>query len=156
MPWELPGFLDGEFVRKGWEKLGTLARLEETTAGISSGHLKIVALEMAWYMRNQILRDSDWASMAHGLEVRVPFVDTCLFERLAAHLALPSPPTKRDLSTVPKEWHPTGRTCAGEDRFQYADSRMDEGSHFFRWGERLPSVGTSCIRELQRSIIGSA
>ena len=86
MPWELPGILDGEFVRKGWEELGTLARLEETTAGISSAHEKFVALEMAWYMRNQILRDSDWASMAHGLEVRVPFVDICLFERLASYL----------------------------------------------------------------------
>jgi len=117
MPWELPGFLDGEFVRKGWEELGTLARLEETTTGISSGHLKIVALEMAWYMRNQILRDSDWASMAHGLEVRVPFVDICLFERLTAHLALPSPPTKRDLSTVPMDKLPPNVVARGKTGF---------------------------------------
>ena len=106
MPWELPGILDGELVRKGWEELGTLSRLEETTAGLSSGHLKIVALEMVWYMRNQILRDSDWASMAHGLEVRVPFVDICLFQRLVAHLVSRNPPTKRDLSTVPKSGIP--------------------------------------------------
>jgi asparagine synthase (glutamine-hydrolysing) len=26
-------------------------------------------------MRNQLLRDSDWASMAHSLEIRVPFAD---------------------------------------------------------------------------------
>ena len=26
-------------------------------------------------MRNQLLRDSDWASMAHSLEIRVPLVD---------------------------------------------------------------------------------
>jgi asparagine synthase (glutamine-hydrolysing) len=102
MPWELPGILGREFVRKGWEELCTLERLEETTAGISSVHLKLVALDMAWYMRNQTLRDSDWASMAHGLEVRVPFVDICLFERLAAYMALPDPLTKRDLSSVPR------------------------------------------------------
>jgi asparagine synthase (glutamine-hydrolysing) len=32
-------------------------------------------LELTRYMRNQLLRDSDVFSMAHGLELRVPFVD---------------------------------------------------------------------------------
>ena len=26
-------------------------------------------------MRNQLLKDTDWASMANSIEVRVPFVD---------------------------------------------------------------------------------
>jgi len=41
-------------------------------------------LELTRYMRNQLLRDSDVFSMAHGLELRVPFVDSRLFETLAA------------------------------------------------------------------------
>lgn len=41
-------------------------------------------LELSRYMRNQLLRDSDVFSMAHGLELRVPFVDTRLFEALRA------------------------------------------------------------------------
>jgi asparagine synthase (glutamine-hydrolysing) len=41
-------------------------------------------LEITRYMRNQLLRDSDVFSMAHGLELRVPFVDLRLFEVLAA------------------------------------------------------------------------
>jgi asparagine synthase (glutamine-hydrolysing) len=102
MPWELPEILDGELVREGWGELGTLAQLDETTLGISSAHLKIVALEMGWYMRNQLLRDSDWASMAHGLEVRVPFIDISLLKRLAPLLASPNRPLKRDLAMVPK------------------------------------------------------
>ena len=36
---------------------------------------KVAALETSLYMRNQLLRDADWAGMAHGLEVRVPLVD---------------------------------------------------------------------------------
>ncbi|MGE0041803.1 MAG: asparagine synthase (glutamine-hydrolyzing) [Vicinamibacterales bacterium] len=40
------------------DALGTVARLESTV-----------------YMRSQLLRDIDAVSMAHGLEVRVPFVD---------------------------------------------------------------------------------
>jgi len=35
-------------------------------------------LELTRYMRNQLLRDSDVFSMAHGLELRVPFVDARL------------------------------------------------------------------------------
>jgi len=34
-------------------------------------------------MRNQLLRDTDWASMAHSVEVRVPLVDKVLLETLA-------------------------------------------------------------------------
>ena len=29
-------------------------------------------------MRNQLLRDADWAGMAHVVEIRVPFADTAL------------------------------------------------------------------------------
>ncbi len=41
-------------------------------------------LELAGYMRNQLLRDGDVFSMAHGLELRVPFVDMRLFHALSA------------------------------------------------------------------------
>ncbi|HSH40406.1 MAG TPA: asparagine synthase (glutamine-hydrolyzing) [Chthoniobacterales bacterium] len=37
-------------------------------------------LELTRYMRNQLLRDSDVMSMAWGLELRVPFVDSRLIE----------------------------------------------------------------------------
>lgn len=43
---------------------------------------QISALEVTKYMRNQLLRDSDVMSMAHGLELRVPFVDRVLAERI--------------------------------------------------------------------------
>lgn len=39
--------------------------------------------ELRFYMRNQLLKDSDVMSMAHGLELRVPLVDRVLFERVA-------------------------------------------------------------------------
>jgi asparagine synthase (glutamine-hydrolysing) len=38
-------------------------------------------LELTRYMRNQLLRDSDVMSMAHGLELRVPLVDRMLCEQ---------------------------------------------------------------------------
>jgi asparagine synthase (glutamine-hydrolysing) len=44
---------------------------------------QISELELTRYMRNQLLRDSDVMSMAHGLELRVPFVDRAMLEAVA-------------------------------------------------------------------------
>jgi asparagine synthase (glutamine-hydrolysing) len=41
---------------------------------------RVSYLESRWYMRNTLLRDSDFMSMAHGLELRVPFLDKALVE----------------------------------------------------------------------------
>jgi asparagine synthase (glutamine-hydrolysing) len=41
---------------------------------------RVSYLESLWYMRNTLLRDSDFMSMAHGLELRVPFLDRALVE----------------------------------------------------------------------------
>jgi asparagine synthase (glutamine-hydrolysing) len=49
-------------------------------------------------MRNQLLRDTDSSSMAHGLEVRVPFVDMKLLDRLGPAIASIAPPNKQDLA----------------------------------------------------------
>ena len=44
---------------------------------------QISACELSLYMRNQLLKDSDVMSMAHGLELRVPLVDRILFETVS-------------------------------------------------------------------------
>lgn len=69
---------------------------------------QISELELTRYMRNQLLRDSDVMSMAHGLELRVPFVDRALFDASASiPAALRLQPSKRLLTdAVPEvpEW----------------------------------------------------
>lgn len=52
---------------------------------------RISCLELCNYMRNTLLRDADCMSMAHGLEVRVPFLDHKLVDFVTAipgHLKL--------------------------------------------------------------------
>ncbi len=64
--WSLAKSLTGECPeRVSWE-------IPELPA---SPQASVSELELARYMRNQLLRDSDVFSMAHGLELRVPFVD---------------------------------------------------------------------------------
>ncbi|MFN3628899.1 MAG: asparagine synthase (glutamine-hydrolyzing) [Casimicrobiaceae bacterium] len=77
MPWEIERMM-GEEGASALEALDTLARLRASINGIDNDRLKVTALELQWYMRNQLLRDADWAGMAHSLEIRVPFVDVDL------------------------------------------------------------------------------
>jgi len=98
MPWELPGILDPEIIRGGWEELRTIKRLDQTFADISTNHHKVSALEMSWYMRSQLLRDTDWASMAHSLEIRVPFLDLDLLRIVAPQLGRQGSPDKKTIA----------------------------------------------------------
>jgi asparagine synthase (glutamine-hydrolysing) len=97
MPWELPNLLDPDLVREGWQRLNTLGSLGALCDSLDSARLKVSALELCCYMRQQLLRDSDWAGMAHSLEIRVPFVDIDLLRKLGALLAQPRPFTKQDV-----------------------------------------------------------
>lgn len=103
MPWELPKVLDADLVREGWERLHTLGQLAATCEGLESDRLKVSALELSWYMRHQLLYDSDWAGMAHSLEIRVPLVDIELLRQIAPLLASGNPPRKRDMAAAPSQ-----------------------------------------------------
>ena len=99
---ELDALLDESWLREGLEKLSTIEAISGTVSSLRSAHVsvygQVAALESCWYMRNQLLRDTDWSSMAHGVEVRVPFVDASVLDRLGPAIASPSPPNKRDLA----------------------------------------------------------
>lgn len=104
MPWEI----DAE--RPSWlpkeddaivESLQTLDRL--LSPDPRSDHARVSVLETGGYMRNQLLRDSDWASMAHSLELRVPLVDVELIRRLGPHMpAATAIPAKASLARAPR------------------------------------------------------
>ncbi|CAD5369182.1 Asparagine synthetase (glutamine-hydrolyzing) [Rubrivivax sp. A210] len=98
MPWELAGVMDPEMAAQGLEELDTLGRLQASMEGIGSERLAISALEMQWYMKHQLLRDADWAGMAHSLEIRVPFVDTTLLRRFIEIPGLDAKEEKRRIA----------------------------------------------------------
>ncbi len=100
-PWELPSVLDGDVVREGWRELAARTRMRATVDGLATPRAIVSALESSWYMRSQLLRDSDWAGMAHSLEIRVPLVDASLLRRIAPLIAGRHPPTKRDMAAAP-------------------------------------------------------
>lgn len=87
MPWELDDLLDPRTVEEGLAALDTLRNLERSMSGIAHPRARVAALEMQWYLRNQLLRDADWAGMAHSIEIRTPLVDAKLFRVVAPMLA---------------------------------------------------------------------
>ena len=106
MPWELPEFLDPELVRTGWRDLGSIEKMNALVRPLSKlkgvspegvDFLCVSALEINHFMRTQLLRDADWAGMAHGVEIRVPLVDMELLRQLAPLRASQFSPRKREM-----------------------------------------------------------
>ena len=92
MPWELPALLDPELVREGWRQLGTIQEMNAMARPFGNltnvskkqkDFLRVSALETSYYMRSQLLRDADWAGMAHSIEIRVPLVDMTLLRQIS-------------------------------------------------------------------------
>lgn len=85
LPWEIKESF--ACAQDGLRRLNTAKHITQTLAQTCNNSFgKIATLEASLYMRNQLLRDTDWASMAHGLEVRVPLVDITLLKALAPTL----------------------------------------------------------------------
>ncbi len=80
MPWELSAVLDRDFIAAGMQALATEDAAHQESLESLNAFQQVACLESVRYMRNQLLRDSDWISMAHSLEIRVPLVDSVLTE----------------------------------------------------------------------------
>ena len=101
MPWELERVMDADMARVGFRELDPILRLNHLTSCVDEPRRKVALLELTQYMRNQLLRDSDWAGMAHSLEIRVPLVDRILFEKLSPSILRPGGPSKQKMAQTP-------------------------------------------------------
>ena len=87
LPNELKQVLDSDLVVEGLRRLRPQRFINQVIDPCpASSFGKVAALESSLYMRNQLLRDTDWAGMAHSLEIRVPLVDAWLLRQIAKQL----------------------------------------------------------------------
>jgi asparagine synthase (glutamine-hydrolysing) len=92
LPHELPQVMDPETAQEGLRRLKPLSRLASSLRPDPRCDVaRVLLLESAQYMRNQLLRDADWAGMAHSLEIRVPLVDFRLLAALAPAIPVLTP-----------------------------------------------------------------
>ena len=58
--------------------------LKDRVPKLSSNYkMALSQIESVMYLRNQLLKDADWAGMAHGVEIRTPFVDSKLLSEVS-------------------------------------------------------------------------
>jgi asparagine synthase (glutamine-hydrolysing) len=89
LPHELPALIGADATREGWRRLRYHQSVKaQLTPDPGTDVARVSVLEAANYMRNQLLRDADWAGMAHSIEIRVPLVDWRLTSTLAPDLAM--------------------------------------------------------------------
>ncbi len=132
MPWELPALIGPDLAHEGLARLRPLDHIQATLRpDPGTPFARVAALEASLYMRNQLLRDADWAGMSHSLEIRLPLVDATLLRTLAALLgtaarlngkallaASPTRPLPPAILARPKTGFtiPTGRWVERADR----------------------------------------
>ena len=101
LPGELPALIGAEQARIGLERLGGFPP-GMGDAGAVNPEGAVCMLDSTLYLRNQLLRDSDWTSMAHSLELRTPLVDAALTAALSsAHTSFANGAGKRLLAKSP-------------------------------------------------------
>jgi asparagine synthase (glutamine-hydrolysing) len=104
MPWELPNLLHRDVLETGLRRLAPLQRVARELRGGRwlDGFDRVSVLETALYMRNQLLRDADWAGMAHSIEIRVPYVDNFFLAALPPGALLAAVNAKESVADIPR------------------------------------------------------
>jgi asparagine synthase (glutamine-hydrolysing) len=143
MPWEVRRLLRADTAEEGLRRLGLPGR--EPNVNGAGAFAKVALLEASSYLRNQLLRDADWAGMAHSLEIRVPFVDATLARRVGPSLAaLPGRRHKEVLTTGLPE---ALRDLAGRPKSGFGvpmESWLGADARFDSW-RRVPALrGQAC------------
>jgi asparagine synthase (glutamine-hydrolysing) len=105
MPDELPGILGADTAHEGLERLALQTQIDRVlTPDPGTDFGRVATLEASLYMRNQLLRDADWASMAHSVEVRTPLVDASLLRQIAPLLLECREDCKEVLASMLPPW----------------------------------------------------
>jgi asparagine synthase (glutamine-hydrolysing) len=119
LPFELGDMLEPTFVSEGLRRLDILGALRASMSPDPKSRVsRVAALESSQYLRNQLLRDADWAGMAHGVEIRTPLVDIDLLRALSPFLpSLKSGDGKRLLSKAPNPPLPSSLADAPKTGF---------------------------------------
>jgi len=102
MPWELTNLLPQDVVEAGLSALDPVNHVaQEATPMPHAPYARVAAMEAALYLRNQLLRDADWAGMASSLEIRVPYVDLELLRAVAPFIVGTPRLSKQLLAEMP-------------------------------------------------------
>jgi asparagine synthase (glutamine-hydrolysing) len=149
MPPQIEAFLSPEMIKSLPKPQDPTAFLPDLKP-ITDPWDKVAVLESGAYMAHQLLRDTDAVSMAHSVEVRVPFVDHLLLEsvaRLSPRLKDSPRLTKPLLARLIPEPVREGVLRGGKRGFTFPFERWLKGPLRKAMEERLfvPAGGSSAL-----------
>ena len=135
LPEEIASVVGEEMAREGLKRLQMLDLIRRTiTPDPGTAFARIAAMESSLLLRNQLLRDIDWASMAHSIEVRVPLVDAFLLRRIAPAVFSTNKRDGKDLlaraANLPDAILKRRKTGFTIPNVAWLDDRRDIGKHF--------------------------
>lgn len=87
-PEDLPALMGREAAMEALHGFDAMQRTVQMAGTLPNApRLALGQIESTAYLRNQLLRDSDWASMDHSVELRTPLVDARLLRELTPLLS---------------------------------------------------------------------
>lgn len=110
--------------------------------------LSLAIIESKMYLKNQLLRDSDWASMSHSLELRTPLVDVHLLNNLKNYLFILSKYRNKEIlsnclkTELPKEVYETDKTGFGIPIKEWLDIDEKINNQIFhtKWTNKIVNM----------------
>ena len=102
-PNEIKEFISPEIFKEGYNQLDIFNELNKDVKDFEDANLAIMYLEIKYYLSSKLLKDADWVSMSHSLELRTPFVDWHFFTQLLPSLKSNMKISKENLLNCYKE-----------------------------------------------------
>jgi asparagine synthase (glutamine-hydrolysing) len=135
LPEEIASVIGEEMAREGLKRLGIIDLIRQAiTPDPGTAFARVAAMESSLLLRSQLLRDIDWASMAHSIEVRVPLVDAFLLRRIAPAVFSTNKRDGKDLlaraAHLPDAILKRRKTGFTIPNVAWLDDRRDIGKHF--------------------------
>ncbi len=160
LPAELGNVIEDEdFAQAGLDRLNPVRLMEDVLkAGPRSQAGRLAALESCFYLRNQLLRDTDWAGMAHSLEIRTPLTDHILLAKASrVMLKAGRPPGKQMLANIPSKPLPEAITKRRKTGFgvpvaQWLDEERGSRRNLMHTGEIFSRYWARQIMSLQYGV----
>ena len=156
LPRELPALIGMDAAHEGLRRLSLFEGIGAALnpdPGSDVG--RVCSLESCNYLRGQLLRDADWAGMAHGVEIRTPLVDIELLRALAPCLPHLRPGAgKAALAAAPSQHLPAEIVSRAKTGFTVPTGRwLADGASR---GERRPEPRGLASRRWARQVFAQS
>lgn len=146
-PEELVALMGRELAEEALQDFDPVAAVRGMAGPLPSDpRLAIGQIESMVYLRNQLLRDSDWASMDHSVELRTPLVDATLLATVRSVLPVFHRfPNKALLAKAPVHSLPTDimkrrKTGFGIPVARWLSDSTTNGGGEFAWANRVTAA----------------